>query len=366
MRSVLPAVLVFCTALSSLWSNWERLDNCRLIDASSNDGDSFLIEHEGKHYRIRLYFVDSPEEGLFFPERVRQQAIYFDSHQEQILEIGKLASSFTSTFLSGTFTVFTQWHSGGSDDERYLAIVTDQNGASLIEALVQNGLARIKGYQPGKTWPGGINARNYVNLLEELESQARISKVGAWMEGKGNWSQSYADEASEPSVGKNDLKVCVNTASKHELTLVPGIGHFIANRIIERRPFGDLDQLLEVKGIGPGSFEKMRSSLVLIEPMLLNPGMAEFYKTRAEEWANRTVELSVVSLEPLDIESPEGLVAFEAMTEVNGIPGGSIRLYLKYDFKDSVQSYFENTSEPLKLQTYFFHYEGEWVAMHRK
>ncbi|MCG8526043.1 MAG: helix-hairpin-helix domain-containing protein [Opitutales bacterium] len=366
MRSVLPAVLVFCTTLSSLWSNWERLDDCRLIDASSNDGDSFLIEYEGKRYRIRLYFVDSPEKGLFFPERVKQQAIYFDSHQEQILEIGKLASSFTSAFLSETFTVFTQWHSGGGDDESYLAIVTDQNGASLIEALVQNGLARIKGYQPGKTWPGGINARNYVNLLEELESQARISKVGAWMEGKGNWTQSYADEASKPSIGKNDLQVCVNTASKHELTLVPGIGHFIANRIIERRPFGDLDQLLEVKGIGPGSFEKMRSSLVLIEPMLLNLGMAEFYKTRAGEWANRKVELSVVSLEPLDVESPEGLVAFKAMTEVNGIPGGSIGLYLKHDFKDFVQSYFENASEPLNLPVYFFHYEGEWVAMHRK
>ncbi|RKZ20289.1 hypothetical protein DRQ20_00160 [bacterium] len=51
----------------------------------------------------------------------------------------------------------------------------------------------------------------------------------------------------------------VNTASREELTLIPGIGEVTAKRIVELRErkgrIRSLDELLEVKGIGPKKLE---------------------------------------------------------------------------------------------------------------
>lgn len=75
---------------------------------------------------------------------------------------------------------------------------------------------------------------------------------------------------SEPSayVSATDAEttlININTATRDELTTLPGIGETLANRIVAYRnihgPFVSEDQLLNVEGIGSG---KLRSILNLI------------------------------------------------------------------------------------------------------
>lgn len=51
----------------------------------------------------------------------------------------------------------------------------------------------------------------------------------------------------------------INEASQSELESLPGIGPTYAMRIVDNRPYTDLEDLLEVKGIGPATLEKIRS-----------------------------------------------------------------------------------------------------------
>lgn len=69
---------------------------------------------------------------------------------------------------------------------------------------------------------------------------------------------------------KSDTKappVDVNTAGVDELQSVPGIGPSLAQKIVEHRrqhgPFRRLEDLLEIKGIGEKSLERLRGRLVV-------------------------------------------------------------------------------------------------------
>lgn len=50
----------------------------------------------------------------------------------------------------------------------------------------------------------------------------------------------------------------VNTATLAELEGLPSIGPVMAQLIIDGRPYGEVDDLLNVKGIGPATLDKIR------------------------------------------------------------------------------------------------------------
>ncbi len=62
-------------------------------------------------------------------------------------------------------------------------------------------------------------------------------------------------------------KVNVNEATVEQLAEIKFIGPAIAERIVEYRkemgPFGEIEDLMKVKGIGPKTFEKIKDQLTI-------------------------------------------------------------------------------------------------------
>ena len=160
---------------------WDLLENCRLLRRSGNDGDSFHVQHDGREYIFRLYYVDTPETNLSFPARVKEQAEYFNLDSNDMLRLGKEAGRFTERILSGgPFTVATKWEDarGNSRLPRHFAFVITSQG-DLDERLMAEGYVRLYGMKID----GSLGSRKY-QVLKKLEAEARRERVGVWGVGR--------------------------------------------------------------------------------------------------------------------------------------------------------------------------------------
>ncbi|MCU0896930.1 MAG: thermonuclease family protein [Burkholderiales bacterium] len=158
---------------------WVRLTDCRYVDAEGNDGDSFHVRCGVGDFIVRLYFVDTPETDLRYPERVREQSRHFGISTDAAMRVGHEASAATREALRQPFLVWTRWASaqGRSKLPRYYAFV-ETNRSDLAESLVARGLARTKGATARH--PAGESARARLQRLRAIEAQARVERRGAW------------------------------------------------------------------------------------------------------------------------------------------------------------------------------------------
>ena len=221
-----------------------------------------MVKNRGTTYVFRLYWVDTPEERGDFPERVKEQADYFKINPEEAIQIGREAKLFTREYLKGRdLTLFTKWEDGQGSGQRYYAIINTDEG-NLIEALVENGLARLYGYST--SWPDEPGTATFRRRLSRLEKEAKQKGLGAWRSKIKVWD-SFEYQKKLARLPDLEGKLNINTATLEELILLPGIGPTYSKRIMEARPFNRIEDLLNIKGIGPKTFERIKDRVSIKE-----------------------------------------------------------------------------------------------------
>jgi competence protein ComEA len=256
-------------------NQWEVLEDCRLLTNAPLDGDSFHVEHQGREYVFRLYFVDAPETEVSpnddnQKKRVEDQAAYFGISQDDVLRVGQLARTWTRARLDKPFTIITRYQNarGMGSLARYYAIVLTE-GQNLAFALVSQGLARIHG--PRANWPDGPRSTMFVSQLKNAELEAREKRRGAWDDSqfspfaKPKPPEKRLTEKGAKGVGQPFQPININEASVEELASLPGIGPKLAERIIANRPYASVKDLERVNGIGRKTLDKIRSSVTVGE-----------------------------------------------------------------------------------------------------
>ncbi|MBS3780022.1 MAG: helix-hairpin-helix domain-containing protein [Desulfovermiculus sp.] len=71
---------------------------------------------------------------------------------------------------------------------------------------------------------------------------------------------------SSPLQAEDHQLININTASVEVLVELNGIGETLAQRIVEYRqqsPFESVEEVMEVKGIGQGTFEKIKDHITV-------------------------------------------------------------------------------------------------------
>jgi len=85
--------------------------------------------------------------------------------------------------------------------------------------------------------------------------------------GKSELPRQPSQASMIASDGPDMLKININSAPADSFELLSGIGPVYAERIVEYRQnvgnFQSLEQLMEVQGIGPGTFENIKNYLTL-------------------------------------------------------------------------------------------------------
>lgn len=81
-----------------------------------------------------------------------------------------------------------------------------------------------------------------------------------------NHQKIYIPVLSDKSTTENIVtisKISINRATKDELMTLPGIGESTAQKIIDKRPYKKIEDLLNVSGIGESKFDQIKDKISL-------------------------------------------------------------------------------------------------------
>ncbi len=145
----------------------------------------------------------------------------------------------------------------GAQDKEGLKIKVDVEGEVIKPGVYElSSAARV---QDALVAAGGLTRdanRNAINLAAKIADGQKIyvPAVGEAMLGGGFIAGS--------TTASNSI-ISVNSASQSELESLPGIGPVTAQKIIDGRPYGSIQELLERKIVGKATYEKIKDQVAL-------------------------------------------------------------------------------------------------------
>ena len=271
---VLTIAVINAAGYVSYAAELQKFSNVKLVEHPANDGDSFFLEVDGKTLHVRLYFVDCPETSANSKadaQRIQEQARYFGlPDATRLVHFGNEAKAFVQNILTGNFTLHTSFATapGRSSQGRIYGFITTASGDDLAILLIKNGFARTHGI--GRETPDSIMREEMVNRLSDLESAAMLKKIGIWSESDPDQIAQLRARQRDDDRQLKDLQgevkqsqvssniIDINKANETELQSLNGIGPVLAGRIIAGRPYKNVEDLLNISGIGPKTLEKIR------------------------------------------------------------------------------------------------------------
>ncbi len=161
----------------------------RFIESRTNEADTLRIkvsDTEDEQVFV-LYFVDALDASWTHPQRVQEQARYFDVSGEKVVSEGLKATQYVTQLLKDRpFSVMTRWEQVPERSRFYALILVEHTPGSwvyLADLLVQQGFARVAGVTT--SLPSDARSLNdYALELQALRKQAEQRKAGVWAASK--------------------------------------------------------------------------------------------------------------------------------------------------------------------------------------
>ncbi|MEJ5256863.1 MAG: ComEA family DNA-binding protein [Fervidobacterium sp.] len=169
-----------------------------------------------------------------------------------------------------------------SAQRKYTSSVIDINTASLEELQTLPGIGPSKAraivkYREKQQFSKiedimnvpGIGEKTFEKLKDRIKvsipNNQSLQNTNQTLVTNNAENQPTNTYSTPPSINKTEQKININTAGIEELQKLPGIGPAKAQEIINYRtkngPFRSIDEIMNVKGIGEKTFEKMKDMI---------------------------------------------------------------------------------------------------------
>lgn len=194
--------------VSSTESNAEKHDVSKFESFKLQDvidGDTIRIQYKGSSEKVRFLLVDTPETNH---ETLGEQPF------------GPEAKAFTKELLEGEDTVYIEFDVSYRDKyKRLLGYIYTEDGISLQEELLKNGLARVAYIYDPNT--------KHVDSFKSIQQKAQQQAVGIWsvedyVTNRGYDKEAYNEAVKNGQVLTEDKLDASTEDNKQNTTIVNG------------------------------------------------------------------------------------------------------------------------------------------------